>query len=116
MKHKGMEAKLTRVEADNKTLREKIVQMKGVEQSQHADYVKVSDKCAQSTSSVVKLMAENERLRSERNMARATNAKADTEVERLWALVNARTAEYQSQSESPRTLCVIPLTSKAGEN
>ena len=108
MKPKGMEAKLTRVEADNK-----IVQMKGVEQSQVADYVELSDKYTHSASRVAQLTAENERLRRERDTARA--AKADTEVERLWALVDACTAGSESQSESPRTPRVIPSPSKAGE-
>ena len=88
-----MEAKLPRVEADNKTLRDKIVSMKGVEQSQHADYVELSDKYAQSVSTVAQLTTKNERLRNERDTAHAAQAKVDTEVERLWALVNARTAE-----------------------
>ena len=118
MKHKGMEAKLTRVKADKKTLRDKIVQMKGVEQSQQVDYVELSDNYAQNASRVAQLTAKNEWLRSERDTACTAQAKGDTEVERLSALVNARTAESPSPSEFPRSLrtqSIILSLSKAGE-
>ena len=118
----GHGGKVDSVEADYKTLRDMIVQMKTVEQSQYADYVELSDKYAQSASRVAPLTAENERRRSERDTAHAVEAKADTEVERLWALVNARIAESQSQSESQsesprslRTQNIILSPSKAGE-
>ena len=73
MKPNGTGAKLTRVEADNKTLRDKNVQMKGVEQSQHVDYMELSDKCTRSASRVAQLIAENERLRSERHGTHGTH-------------------------------------------
>ena len=44
-----MEAKLTRVEA-NKTLRDKIVHMRGVEEREHTAYMELSDKYALSVS------------------------------------------------------------------
>ena len=83
MKPKGMEAQLTWVEADHKTLRDKIVEMKGVEQCQHADYVELSDMSAQSASRVPQQTAQNERLHSPRDTAHTAHARADTQVERL---------------------------------
>ena len=99
-------------------LRNKIVQMKGDQQSQHTAYVELSDKYAQSVSRVAHLTAENERLRSERDMAGAAQGKADMQVQKLCALVNSRTVESHCWSESLRSLCtqnIIPSQSEACE-
>ena len=95
LKAKGLKARLTVAEADKRNLRDKIVHMKGVERSQHAAYVELSDKYASGASRVAQLPVENERLRGEKDTA---PIRLDTEVERLWALAKTRIAEFQSQS------------------
>ena len=73
--------------------------------------------CRSSSSQVAQLTAENERLRSERDSACAGQANVDTEVERLWALVNLCTSDSQSQPESLRSWSmqkIIPSPSKTG--
>ena len=104
MKPKGLKAVLNGAEADGETLRDKVVPMKCVEPSQHTAYVDWSVKYAYSVSTVAELTAENDWLHSEEDTPHATQAKADTELERLWALVNTRTAESLSQSEPPGSL------------
>ena len=85
---------MTRLKAEDRTLRDKIVHLRGVEELEHAGCMELPDKYAQNASQVAQLTAENEHLRSERD-----NVRARQEVERLWSLVNAHTAE-SSQSWS----------------
>ena len=104
LKPKGADAKVQRLESDNKALRDRLLRLKNMEQSGRDRFVDLSDKYAKSTAESAQLKAEKERLRNERDTARAEQFKAETVVEQLWALVQRpESGSPLSQSPSPKS-------------
>ena len=75
------------MESDNKAVKDRLLRLKDMEQCKRDRFADLSDKYSKSTAESAQLKAENERLRNERDTARAQQFKAETEVQRLWALV-----------------------------
>ena len=116
LKPKGADAKVQRLESDNKALRDKVLQLKDMEQCERDRFADLSDKYVKSTAESAQLKAEKEWLRSERDTAQAQQFKATTEVERLWALVQ-RPESGNCLSQSPsatRSQLVIPSPTGKG--
>ena len=116
LKPKRADAKVQRLESDNKALRDRLLRLKDMEQCERDRFADLSDKYAKRTAESAQLKAENERVRNERDTARAQQFKAETEVERPWALVQ-RPESGSPLSQSPsatRSQVVIPSPTGKG--
>ena len=78
LRPKGADAKVQRLESDDKAQRDKLLRLKDMEQCERDRFAGLSDKYAKSTAEGAQLKAENGRLRSERDIARAQQFKAAT--------------------------------------